>query len=174
MSYFSIFLKIPESMTLSVLFCFILILFSSTFSAIRLVLPLSCPKSYSYFLKRFSSPDRLSKLLLSRFDAYCSFSFSKTFLRCPMMVSSSTCIPQYLHSYASRFRVSWPRLWHFASRLRFFSWWRAELMHQFLTICSEWWYFYYFLLEDWEAVGILLKDWLLFLPGWFSEHFRNL
>ncbi len=92
MSYFSIFLKIPESITLSVRFWSIFIFLSSTFSAILFAFPFNCPKSYSNFLYLAYSPLKLSKLLLSLKEASSIFPLSMIFLRCDMMVSSSAFI----------------------------------------------------------------------------------
>lgn len=75
-SYFSRFLKMPESMTLSVLLWLILLFFCSKFSDILLTLPLIWLKSYYNFLNLFSRPIISSEfkfpLELEASSRYCS------------------------------------------------------------------------------------------------------
>ena len=135
-SYFSMFLKMPESMTLSVLFWLTFCFFCSRFSDIRLTLPLICPKSYSNFLKRLSRLMRFYELGLSRMTDESNLSWSIFTFMCLMIISSSSWMVEEVHFYAFNFIVflqGWLRfVWDFI----FFSWWMIVHSCRFLFLLS--------------------------------------
>lgn len=156
MSSFSMFLKIPESMTLSVLFWLILFLFCSKFSQSLFTLPLTCPRSYYNFLNLFSSTLRFYELLLSRKLAssslYCSiFPFIRL-----MMVPNSAWMSINVHFCVFHFIISWPVVWRFLWVFRFYHWWTVARWHRFLLLWSMWWKVYYLFLEGGDVAGLFL------------------